>query len=69
MQRDSKSRNFRENRDFRDNRGFRDNRDFRKSSNFGEEYLAHRRSQREEICERGAAEVWSRSPEHIDLCK
>lgn len=28
-----------------------------------EEYLAHRRSQREEITERGAAEVWGKSPE------
>ncbi len=28
----------------------------------GEEYLAHRRSQREEITERGALEVWGRSP-------
>ena len=28
----------------------------------GEDYLAHRRSQREEISERGAIEVWGRSP-------
>ena len=29
----------------------------------GEEYVAHRRKQREEICERGAMEVWGRSPD------
>merc|ERR1712062_74030 len=29
----------------------------------GEEYIAHRRKQREEICERGAMEVWGRSPD------
>ena len=28
----------------------------------GEDYLAHRRSQREEISERGAVEIWGRSP-------
>jgi len=28
----------------------------------GEDYIAHRRKQREEICERGALEVWGRSP-------
>ena len=29
---------------------------------FGDEYLAHRRFQREEISERGALELWGRSP-------
>ena len=32
------------------------------SSKLGDEYLAHRRKQREEICERGASEMWGKSP-------
>ena len=61
------SRDFRDPRDSRDSRGgYRDRRNGG-GNQFGEEYLAHRRSQREEICERGAPEVWGRSPAHIDL--
>ena len=35
----------------------------RAGGKLGEEYVSHRRKQREEICERGALEVWGRSPE------
>jgi len=35
----------------------------RAGAKLGEDYIAHRRKQREEICERGAMEVWGRSPE------
>jgi hypothetical protein len=34
----------------------------RAGGQLGEDYISHRRKQREEICERGALEVWGRSP-------
>lgn len=43
-------------------------RDFHnRSSHLSEEFMANRRSQREEICERGAAEVWGKSPTRSEL--
>jgi len=50
--------NFRRDR----NHGFHN----RNDGALGEEYMAHRRSQREEICERGAPEVWGKSPARIE---
>ena len=41
--------------------------DRRRNQGFGEEYMEHRRKQREEICERGAHEVWGRSPSREEL--
>ena len=32
----------------------------------GDQYMDHRRGQREEISERGAAEVWGKSPDRRD---
>ena len=37
------------------------------SGTHGAEYMEHRRKQREEICERGALEVWGKSPTREDL--
>ena len=37
------------------------------SGTYGDEYMEHRRKQREEICERGALEVWGKSPTREDL--
>ena len=41
--------------------------DRRRNQGFGEEYMEHRRKQREEICERGAHEVWGKSPSREEL--
>ena len=43
-------------------------RDFQgRSNHLSEEFMAHRRSQREEICERGVPEVWGKSPPRDEL--
>merc|ERR1712079_997339 len=38
-----------------------------RSGHLSEEFMANRRSQREEICERGAVEVWGKSPTRSEL--
>ena len=49
-------------------RGVAGNRNDRNGSGtYGDEYMEHRRKQREEICERGAMEVWGKSPTREDL--